>query len=79
METGWVVAIVLGVVLVVVVLVVVLWVFLRRQGRKEALLEPPTENETVSEHEAHSLSKHANDRWDALLRSWENETQYKTA
>lgn len=77
MDTGWVVSIVLGVVLAVVVVAIVIWVVLRRSGRQEVLLEPPTPNETVSEHEAHSLSQHTNDRWDALLRSWEEEHQYK--
>ena len=79
METGWVVSIVLGVVLGVLVIAVVIWVVLRRQGRSEALHQPLRENETLSEHDAHSLSKHVNDRWDALLRSWEEEQAYKAA
>lgn len=79
METGWVVSIVLGVVLALVVVAVVIWVVMRRSGRQDVLLEPPIQHETISEHEAHSLSQRTNDRWDALLRSWEEENQYKTA
>lgn len=73
METGWAVAVALGVVLAVVVLVVVIWVVVRRSGRQVDLTQPPFEPETVTEHESHSLSSRVNDRWDALLRSWEQD------
>jgi len=79
METGWVVSIVLGVVIVVLVVVVVVWVMLRRQGRKEEQFRPADSSETVAEHEAHSVSAHVNKRWDALLKSWEEEHEYNAA
>ena len=73
METGWIVSIVLGVVILVLILVIVIWVVMRRQAQTEDSMSPVTENETADEHNSHSLSKHVNDRWDRLLKSWESE------
>lgn len=78
METGWVVSIVLGVALLVVIVAVVIWVVMRRRAFKEENANPSDSSETIQEHESHSVSTAANDRWNALLQSWEKEHLYTT-
>lgn len=77
MEAGWIVSIVLGVVIAVILVAIVVWVFMRREQHKEDNFMDKDSSETIKEHESHSLSKKANDRWDALLKSWEEESKSK--
>lgn len=76
LDPGWITSIVLGAIIVVMIVAIVVWVFMRRKGNIENVTADH-DNETVEEHEDHSISKHVNDRWDALMKSWEEENHYK--
>jgi uncharacterized membrane protein len=69
MDTGWIVAIVLGAVLVVTIIIFLVWYFTRGKKTSEDVMDDVETEGRAKDYESGS----ANDKWEKLLKEIERD------